>query len=444
MATILDPAKNFIKCLVDGEHDGVTTTILLQSGEGGQLPNPATLGAYNMSWWDITSFPDPSDDPNVEIVRVTGVTGDVVTVLRGQESIAASTKNTAGHQYLLALTITNKLRDNIETALDSGRKGIDNFYTTTTFAPNQYDVTVPFDVGVGLPNINGLRLTLRMSSSNTGPAALRVNGASFAGIQKAPWPSLLTTGDLIAGATYDFVFNFSGPSWEVQNPSLADIAQGGTGQVTKAPAFLALSPATTKGDLITHNGTTNIRKAVGVDGQVLQADVASADGVRWRDLETVKRTTIDQANATNVAAKVTALDVTLGVGTWAFKYLIRHQASLVTTGVAFSVNHTGTLTSFVSQLRFVDTNSNFLANAQKQGAGAATFVGGVGARVKSATANMGPTLSADVANADLFTIIEGLLVVTVSGTLELWSASEVPLATTTVMANSAVIFTQLD
>ena len=59
------------------------------------------------------------------------------------------------------------------------------------------------------------------------------------------------------------------------------IANGGTGQTTAITAFDALSPATTKGDLIVSNGTDNVRLAVGVNNYVLTADSAVATGVKW-------------------------------------------------------------------------------------------------------------------------------------------------------------------
>ena len=59
------------------------------------------------------------------------------------------------------------------------------------------------------------------------------------------------------------------------------IANGGTGQTTKTEAFDALSPTTTKGDLIASNGTDNIRIGIGTDGQALFADSLSAGGVKW-------------------------------------------------------------------------------------------------------------------------------------------------------------------
>lgn len=59
------------------------------------------------------------------------------------------------------------------------------------------------------------------------------------------------------------------------------IANGGTGQATQTDAFDALAPSTTKGDLIVHNGTDNIRVPVGADNQVLVADATEASGVKW-------------------------------------------------------------------------------------------------------------------------------------------------------------------
>jgi hypothetical protein len=62
------------------------------------------------------------------------------------------------------------------------------------------------------------------------------------------------------------------------------IANGGTGQITAILAFNALSPLTTKGDIVTRNGTDNIRQGVGSNTQVLIADSSQASGIRWGDV----------------------------------------------------------------------------------------------------------------------------------------------------------------
>lgn len=59
------------------------------------------------------------------------------------------------------------------------------------------------------------------------------------------------------------------------------IANGGTGQTSKTPAFDALSPTTTKGDLIVYDGTDNVRQAIGANGTIWTADSAQANGGKY-------------------------------------------------------------------------------------------------------------------------------------------------------------------
>jgi len=80
--------------------------------------------------------------------------------------------------------------------------------------------------------------------------------------------------------------SYANPSWIT---SLAaskltgsiPISAGGTGQSDKTSAFDALAPSTTKGDVIAHTGTDNVRVPVGADGQVLIADSTQTTGVKW-------------------------------------------------------------------------------------------------------------------------------------------------------------------
>jgi hypothetical protein len=88
-----------------------------------------------------------------------------------------------------------------------------------------------------------------------------------------------------------FVTNAQGQVTSVTNTAISiagsaitgtvAIANGGTGQSTQTAAFDALSPTTTKGDLIVHNGTANIRIPVGADTYVLTADSTEPSGLIW-------------------------------------------------------------------------------------------------------------------------------------------------------------------
>ena len=90
------------------------------------------------------------------------------------------------------------------------------------------------------------------------------------------------------------------------------IANGGTGQATAILAFNGLSPSTTKGDLIVHDGTNDVRQAVGATaGMVLTVDATQTTGVKWASpVPTCRKDTVAYTNAVFQAAATTA-DVTL-------------------------------------------------------------------------------------------------------------------------------------
>jgi len=100
----MDAFKNFAKVTVSTGYDASATSIALTAGHGARLP----AAPFNATWWNSTDYPDPTDDPNVEIVRVTAIASDTLTVTRAQESTGASTKNTASKTYKLIAGLTAK------------------------------------------------------------------------------------------------------------------------------------------------------------------------------------------------------------------------------------------------------------------------------------------------------------------------------------------------
>jgi len=109
----LDPAINFGKVTLSAGYASGITTVVLSTGDGAKLPDPATAGAFNLVWWNSTDYSDPADDPNREIVRCTARTTDTLTIIRAQESTSDNNHNTGGKTYKMILSITKKTIDDI-------------------------------------------------------------------------------------------------------------------------------------------------------------------------------------------------------------------------------------------------------------------------------------------------------------------------------------------
>ncbi len=103
---MLDSVQNFIKVQVSQGYDAAATSVVLVAGQGAKLPT----APYNLVWFNITDYTDPSSDPNAEIVRVTDRITDTLAITRAAEGPnGASTKNTAGKTYIMVLGITAKM-----------------------------------------------------------------------------------------------------------------------------------------------------------------------------------------------------------------------------------------------------------------------------------------------------------------------------------------------
>lgn len=126
----LDNAKNFAKGTVFTGYTATDTSIVLSAGNGAKFPTPP----FNAVWWNATDYPDPSDDPNVEIVRATAITTDTLTVTRAQEGTTATAKNIAGKTYKILAGLTAKTINNDSTRLLYAQTSVQAGDTVTTSA----------------------------------------------------------------------------------------------------------------------------------------------------------------------------------------------------------------------------------------------------------------------------------------------------------------------
>jgi hypothetical protein len=146
----LDGAANFVKLILSTGYDQNATTIVVSSG-GSSLP----VQACNATWFNSTDYPNPEDDPNVEIVRITAISGNTLTITRGQEGTVASPKNISGKVYKLMLGITAKMITDIGSNLQKPWRlvnlvgnidGVNTVYTLSgsiaPFDSNSLDVKI--------------------------------------------------------------------------------------------------------------------------------------------------------------------------------------------------------------------------------------------------------------------------------------------------------------
>ena len=172
----LDAVKNFVIVTVSTGYDASDTSIALSTGDGGKLPQPSTDGNFNLVWWNDTDYPNVADDPNKEIVRCTARSGDTITITRGQEGTSAGNKNTSSKIYKMALTITQKMIDDIaayiepehntdgthkQSAFNVNKNGVDQTgivnetFTKITWPTKEWDTNNNFANDKFTPTIQG-------------------------------------------------------------------------------------------------------------------------------------------------------------------------------------------------------------------------------------------------------------------------------------------------
>ncbi|MBV6514153.1 MAG: hypothetical protein FMNOHCHN_03743 [Ignavibacteriaceae bacterium] len=149
--------------------------------------------------------------------------------------------------------------------------------------------------------------------------------------------------------------------------------------------FDIIAPTTTKGDLIVHNGTTNIRLPVGTNNHVLTADSAETSGVKWAALPSAGNLSVTSKTANYTATTsddIIKCDATSGSfiitlptasgNTGKVFYIIKTDSSL-SNAVTIEPDGTETIDGYTNrilttqheQLQIVSDGSNWLILERK-------------------------------------------------------------------------------
>ncbi len=200
MKNILDPIRNLVRVDVSQGYAAGDTSITVGTGQGALLPDPSTEGAFNVVWYE-SGHHSPLSDPNNEIVCVTAVAGDILTITRGQEGTSAVAHDGVASSYSLELVVTEKQRNTIESALQSmnpsASQTVVNGSTsgTATFAQPIAGSSYK-RVMIYLAALNGTAAYVFPSVFTETPAIIATNGLAASEVT-----SLSTTGCTVTGAT---------------------------------------------------------------------------------------------------------------------------------------------------------------------------------------------------------------------------------------------------
>ena len=156
----------------------------------------------------------------------------------------------------------------------------------------------------------------------------------------------------------------------------------------------------------------------------------------------------DYTNSTTTGTEITALSFAgLVAGTYHVKWIVFMQSVATTTSPIFGVNYTGTVTRMSAHARFpsagVTAATGQIEDVNNPTTGAVWAYSAV--TTASTTApNLGPWTGVVAANVNCQLHIEALVVVSDTGDLELWAASEVATSVVTIVTGSCGILTRVN
>jgi hypothetical protein len=288
------------------DDTGSVTGVNALTAESLTVNDNSTLGFSNTDTLDVRARIVSDLEPNTNNAKDIGSSGR-----NWRDAFFGRTVHTVN----LELTGTTSFDGQQGTSgqvLTSAGTGATPTWTTPTTG------TVTSVSGAG--TVSGLTLTGTVTSSGslTLGGALAVTPSDFASqtantFLAAPngAPGTPTFRAIVAADVPTLNQNTTGTAANVTGT--VAIANGGTGQTTAVNAFDALSPTTTKGDLIVSDGTDNVRLGVGADTFALVADSAAATGVKWASVGASLTIANDTTTATNLYP--TFLTATSGTAT---------------------------------------------------------------------------------------------------------------------------------
>lgn len=162
-----------------------------------------------------------------------------------------------------------------------------------------------------------------------------------------------------------------------------------------------------------------------------------------RVIDVVRSVTSTQANSTTTAAAVTQLSGSVAPGTYLVKVWLCYRSAATTTGVEIFLRTTGgTVTRCVATWYTLTTGGAAATGIADQATTlTAQMMEGKGQRAAGVAS--GPMQGVDTANADQFAVLEGILIVTATTTLDVMFTSEVAASAVTIMEGTTLTLSKV-
>ena len=181
---------------------------------------------------------------------------------------------------------------------------------------------------------------------------------------------------------------------------------------------------------ITSSTTKKIALSEFLVKRVSGATGAAGNYLTWQVLSA------DSASQTSVTPATVITTTGVGAGTWKFVYTLIFQTAATTTGIRIANNHTGTVTTYQMTSHFLSTGGVAATGIHDAIAASATagLNEGFGERVINTTSKA--SVGVATANANQIIVVEGILVISATGSLEFKLGTEVAASGVKLMAGS--------